>query len=164
MPTRSRRRGVALASLVLILLVGPACAPLNQRPAVAVGELDAFRESSDAIGIRFSLVDDDGRFTTADGKVQISVFQVAEHWSPLAGRAFERREQLHLLVFDVARSDFVRVRVGSGKERRDTIVYNAGTVPYGEFNTPPSASKGVVELVFHTPDARALQASDTLTF
>lgn len=164
MRTRSIIRSAAVVLLALAALAGVSCLPLNQNQPVAVGELDAFRESSDAIGIRFTLVDAEGNPTSADGKVQISVYQIAEHWSPIAGRSFERREQLHLLLFDVAKKDFVRVRVGSGEARHDTIMYNVGAVPYAEFSRRPSAAKGVVELVFHTPEARALTASDTLTF
>jgi hypothetical protein len=154
---------VAVLAVVAAALAS-SCGRLNERPAARIGEVHAYKDAADTISVSFTLLDSRGDMTTADGTAQVTVYQLRSTWSPLAGRSFERREPLDLLVLAVHRSGFVKVRRGSGRTRREVVLFPIGRVSFADFDRRPSETRGVVQVVFHTADGRILRGSDTLNF
>lgn len=165
MPTpRHPIRRLPGAVLVAVALVGGACRAPNQRPPVAIGPIEVYRDSTDAIALRVTLLDDRGAPTSADGTLQVNIYQLSTDWSPLAGRAVGRREPLHLVLRTVRRTDFVAVKVGTGGARHETVLYNVGRIPYGDFTRHPTEANGLAQLVFHTADGRSLRSECRFLF
>jgi hypothetical protein len=144
--------------------LAPGCRSPNDRPPARIGGIEVYRDATAAIALRLTLLDDRGRPTVSDGTLEVAVYQLRSEWSPLAGRSVGLREPLALLVREIHRTDFVTVQIGAGQFRHETVLYNVGRLAYADFTHRPSESRGLVVLVFHTPDARTLRAEQELLF
>ncbi len=159
---------LALGLIVLgvsALLWGKSCSALaNQKQAVYVKDVTAYKEGSGGLMVYFVLADADGAMTTSDGTVTLVITQTRISLDPNNYRTRETDEVLYSTSFRVRKNDFRRTKIGLGAFARDGTLYPVGRITYSAFSKYPSELTGKVRMWFQTADGRTLEGEGSVIF
>jgi len=147
---------VCLSLCLLIISLMSGCTRLNDKPPACIKSIVSYG-GADRLAVYFVLADSSGAMTTANGTVDLTIYEAFESNGNKIG--------LFSKSFDVKKTDFKKVKFGTGVWEHKEILYPVGRIAYSSFVMKPSVMTGIIKLSFKVaPYGDVLNGEKTIIF